>query len=67
MQRRVARTKAAIEDALVQAVLERGYEQITVEDISERADLARATTTPTRKPCRVYLSTLGPLHRAELL
>jgi AcrR family transcriptional regulator len=42
-QRRVARTKAAIEDAFVQLVLEHGYEQIAVEDISERADLARAT------------------------
>ena len=43
VQRRVARTKAAIEDAFVQLVLERGYEQVAVEDITERADLARAT------------------------
>jgi len=42
-QRRVARTKAAIEDAFVQLVLERGYERVAVEDISARADLARAT------------------------
>jgi AcrR family transcriptional regulator len=42
-QRRVARTKAAIEDAFVQLVLERGYDHIAVEDISDRADLARAT------------------------
>ena len=42
-QRRVARTKAAIEDAFVQLVLERGYDQVTVEDITDRADLARAT------------------------
>ena len=42
-QRRVARTKAAIEDAFVQLVLERGYERVAVEDISDRADLARAT------------------------
>jgi AcrR family transcriptional regulator len=39
----VARTKAAIEDAFVQLVLERGYDQVTVEDITDRADLARAT------------------------
>jgi AcrR family transcriptional regulator len=39
----VARTKAAIEDAFVQLVLEQGYERVAVEDISERADLARAT------------------------
>jgi AcrR family transcriptional regulator len=42
-QRRVARTKAAIEDAFVQLVLEQGYERVAVEDISDRADLARAT------------------------
>jgi AcrR family transcriptional regulator len=42
-QRRVARTKAAIEDAFVALVLERGYDQVTVEDITDRADLARAT------------------------
>jgi AcrR family transcriptional regulator len=42
-QRRVARTKAAIEDAFVQLVLEHGYERVSVEDISGRADLARAT------------------------
>jgi AcrR family transcriptional regulator len=43
VQRRVARTKAAIEDAFVQLVLEQGYERVSVEDISDRADLARAT------------------------
>ena len=36
--------KAAIEDALVQLlVLERGDEQVAVEDICDRADLAQAT------------------------
>jgi len=43
VQRRVARTKAAIEDAFVQLVLEQGYERVAVEDIADRADLARAT------------------------
>jgi len=43
VQRRVARTKAAIEDAFVQLVLERGYDRVTAEDIAGRADLARAT------------------------
>ena len=43
VQRRVARTKAAIEDAFVQLVLEHGYDQVTVADIADRADLARAT------------------------
>ena len=43
VQRRVARTRAAIEDAFVQLVLERGFDRVTVEDIAGRADLARAT------------------------
>jgi AcrR family transcriptional regulator len=43
VQRRVARTKASIEDAFVQLVLERGYDRVAVEDITDRADLARAT------------------------
>jgi len=42
-ERRVARTKAAIEDAFVDLVLEQGYERVAVEDITDRADLARAT------------------------
>jgi AcrR family transcriptional regulator len=42
-ERRVARTKAAIEDAFVALVLEQGYERVAVEDITDRADLARAT------------------------
>ena len=42
-QRRVARTTAAIEDAFVQLVLERGYDRVAVDDITDRADLARAT------------------------
>jgi AcrR family transcriptional regulator len=41
--RRVAQTRSAIEDALVQLVLERGYDAVSIEDISERADVARAT------------------------
>jgi AcrR family transcriptional regulator len=43
VQRRVARTRAAIEDAFVQLLLERGYDRVAVEDITDRADLARAT------------------------
>src|ERR1700741_5478972 len=43
LPRRVAGTKAAIEDAFVQLVLERGYDRVAVEDITDRADLARAT------------------------
>jgi AcrR family transcriptional regulator len=39
----VARTKSGIEDAFVQLVLEHGYEAVSVEDIAERADVARTT------------------------
>ncbi|MFC6879537.1 MULTISPECIES: TetR/AcrR family transcriptional regulator [Actinomadura] len=41
--RRTRRTRRALNDALVGLVLERGYAAITVEDIAERADVARAT------------------------
>lgn len=42
-QRRVLRTKAAIEEAFVALVIEHGYEKVSVEDIVARADLAKAT------------------------
>lgn len=41
--RRTRRTRRSLSDALVGLVLERGYAAITVEDITERADVARAT------------------------
>ncbi|GAA1536893.1 TetR/AcrR family transcriptional regulator [Actinomadura kijaniata] len=41
--RRTRRTRRALRDALVGLVLERGFAAITVEDITERADVARAT------------------------
>lgn len=41
--RRTRRTRRAMRDALVSLVLERGYAPLTVEDITERADIARAT------------------------
>ena len=41
--RRVRRTRRLLRDALVSLVLERGYSAITVEDITDRADLGRAT------------------------
>ncbi|GAB3546820.1 AcrR family transcriptional regulator [Actinopolyspora lacussalsi] len=41
--RRTKRTRRALSDALVALVLERGFTAITVEDIAERADAARAT------------------------
>ncbi|WP_306317031.1 MULTISPECIES: TetR/AcrR family transcriptional regulator [unclassified Streptomyces] len=41
--RRRRRTKRLLKDALVQLVLERGYDKVTVEDITEHADISRAT------------------------
>lgn len=41
--RRTRRTRRALSDALVALVLERGFTAITVEDVAERADAARAT------------------------
>ncbi len=41
--RRTRRTRRALRDALVELVLERGYAALKVEDIAERADVARAT------------------------
>ena len=41
--RRVVRTRRQLRDALMQLILEKGYETITVQDITDRADLSRAT------------------------
>ncbi|MFE2377414.1 TetR/AcrR family transcriptional regulator [Streptomyces sp. NPDC059398] len=41
--RRTRRTRRALGGALVELVLERGFGALTVEDITERADVARAT------------------------
>ncbi|MFE3255124.1 TetR/AcrR family transcriptional regulator [Nocardia sp. NPDC059091] len=41
--RRVRRSRRALRDAMVSLVLERGYANVTVEDITGRADLGRAT------------------------
>ncbi|WP_030613866.1 TetR/AcrR family transcriptional regulator [Streptomyces sclerotialus] len=41
--RRTRRTRKALGAALVELVLERGFNALTVEDITERADVARAT------------------------
>ena len=41
--RRVRRTRQAIRDAFLALVLEHGYDDVGVDDIAERADVARAT------------------------
>lgn len=41
--RRVLRTRRALKDALMALILEKGYDTLTIEDITERADLGRTT------------------------
>jgi AcrR family transcriptional regulator len=41
--RRVRRTRKALQDALLSLILERGYDSLTVEEITEQADVGRTT------------------------
>ncbi|MBM2619052.1 TetR/AcrR family transcriptional regulator [Actinoplanes sp. LDG1-06] len=41
--RRVRRTRAALREALVELVVERGYDRVTVRDVLDRADIGRST------------------------
>ena len=41
--RRVQRTRKLLREALMELVLEKGYDAITVQDITDRANLGRAT------------------------
>ena len=41
--RRVERTRTALKQALYELIDEKGYDQVTVEEITERANLGRAT------------------------
>jgi AcrR family transcriptional regulator len=41
--RRVRRTRKALQDALIGLMTEKGYEAVTVQDIIERADVGRST------------------------
>ena len=43
LDRRVVRTRRMLRDALIALIEERGYDPITVQDITDRADLARTT------------------------
>lgn len=40
---RVIRTRALLQDAIMELIAERGYEPITIQDITDRATLNRAT------------------------
>ncbi len=43
MDRRIARTKTAIREALVALIEEKGFDAILVSDIAERANINRGT------------------------
>ena len=43
MDRRVARTRQSLRDALFELILEKGYAAVMVEDITDRANLGRTT------------------------
>jgi len=43
IDRRVKRTRHALQDALISLILEKGYDTVTIEEITERADLGRTT------------------------
>src|SRR4026209_3057140 len=41
--RRVAKTRKALKEALTDLILEKGYESVTVQDVIDRADVGRST------------------------
>ncbi|MER9613505.1 TetR/AcrR family transcriptional regulator, partial [Mesorhizobium sp. M0312] len=43
IDRRVARTRGLLQDALIALIPERGYAAITVDDICQRANVGRST------------------------
>ena len=43
LDRRVIRTRQRLRDALMELILEKGYDAVTVQDITQRASLGRAT------------------------
>ncbi|MBZ0299704.1 MAG: TetR/AcrR family transcriptional regulator, partial [Anaerolineae bacterium] len=43
LDRRVVRTRQLLRDALMELILEKGYDAVTVQDITDRANLGRAT------------------------
>jgi AcrR family transcriptional regulator len=43
VDRRVRRTRHALQHAMVELVLEKGYERVSVADVTDRADVGRST------------------------
>ncbi len=63
--RRVERTKQALRTALVELILEKGYEAISVQDMVERANIGRSTFyMHYSAKDAVFLDAFRPLERA---
>lgn len=43
IDRRVRRTRHSLQEALISLILEKGYDAVTIEEITDRADLGRTT------------------------
>ena len=43
LDRRVQRTRQLLQDALIALILEKGYDDVLIQDITDRANLSRAT------------------------
>ena len=43
MDRRVQRTRKLLRDALMSLIMEDGYDAVSIQDITEKANLGRAT------------------------
>ena len=41
--RRISRTRRALKEALTDLILEKGFEEVTVQDVIDRADVSRST------------------------
>jgi len=76
--RRILRTRRALRDALTALILEQGYASITVQDITDRADLNRGTLylhyrdkqdlllSSSRDVCDELLAQLAPISTRNL-
>lgn len=43
LDRRIGRTRKLLQDALLELILEKGYDAITVQDVTDRANVGRST------------------------
>ncbi len=43
VDRRIQRTRALLRDALMRLIIRKGYDEITIQDITDEANVARTT------------------------